>query len=395
MKTQIKTLQLKPDGGKRIAGGHLWVFSNELVTVDKTIEPGSICGLLYPDGKPAGIGFFNPRSLIAMRLLKNGTLELNGDLVSDRLKAAMEYRKALGVERFCRLCYGESDGLPGLIIDRYGDYLVMEMLSAGTEKLKTEILDAAKQLLRPKAVLLKNTHPFRTLEGLELYEESVFGEMPETAVIEENGLKYKVRLSEGQKTGWYFDQRENRAAMAPYFKGRKVLDLYTYLGGFAVTASASGAQKIWAVDSSQSAVELAEENAALNGLEEKIVFKKEDAERILSAASRKELPEQPDFILLDPPNFVRSKKNLNQAAKLFIRLNTQALSALPEGGLLAVSSCSHHISREIFTGILAEAAAKAGRKTILLELRSQAKDHPILLNMPETEYLHFALLRVI
>ena len=391
----MQNLQLKADGGKRIAGGHLWVFSNELVTVDKTIEPGSICGLLYSDGKPAGAGFFNPHSLIAMRLLVNGTLELKSDYVSDRLKTAINYRKALGVERFCRLCYGEADGLPGLVIDRYGDYLVMEMLSAGTEKLKNEILDALKQLLAPKAVLLKNTHPFRTLEGLKLYEENAFGEMPETAVIEENGLKYKVRLALGQKTGWYFDQRENRAAMAPYFKGRKVLDLYTYLGGFAITAAASGAQKVWAVDSSQTAVDMAEENAALNGFKEKIVFKKEDAERILSAAALKELPEEPDFILLDPPNLVRSKKNLNQAAKLFIRLNAQALSALPAGGLLATSSCSHHISREIFTDILAQAAAKAGRRTILLELRSQAKDHPILLNMSETEYLHFALLKVI
>jgi len=371
------------------------VFSNELVAVDKTIEPGSICGVLYPDGKPAGVGFFNPRSLIAMRLLERGALELGGNFVSARLKKAMDYRKALGVERFCRLCYGESDGLPGLIIDRYGDYLVMEMLSAGTEKLKTEILDSAKKLLAPKAVLLKNTHPFRTLEGLELYEESVFGKMPETAEIEENGLKYKVLLSGGQKTGWYFDQRENRAALARYFKGRKVLDLYSYLGGFAITAAASGAQKVWAVDSSQTAVDLAGENAALNGLQEKIIFKKEDAERILGAAHHGELPEQPDFILLDPPNFVRSKKNLNQAARLFSRLSAQALSALPEGGLLAVSSCSHHISREIFTDILERAAASDGRKTVLLELRSQAKDHPILLNMPETEYLHFALLKVI
>ena len=370
------------------------MFSNELVSIDKTIEPGSVCGVLYPDGKPAGVGFFNPRSLIAMRLLERDTLEPASGFVAARLKKALDYRKSIGVERFCRLCYGESDGLPGLIIDRYGDYLVMEMLSAGTEKLKTEILDAARQLLNPKAVLLKNTHPFRTLEGLELYEKSFFGEMPETAEIEENGLKYKVRLSGGQKTGWYFDQRENRAAMSPYFKGRKVLDLYSYLGGFAVTAASSGAQKVWAVDSSQAATDLAEENAALNGLGEKIIFKKEDAERILGAAGCGELPEQPDCILLDPPNFVRSKKNLNQAAKLFTRLNAQALSALPEGGLLASSSCSHHISREIFMDILAQAAAKAGRKTILLELRTQAKDHPILLNMPETEYLHFALMMV-
>ena len=390
-----KNLQLRADGGRRIAGGHLWVFSNELVTIDKTIEPGSICGLLYPDGKPAGTGFFNPRSLIAMRLLTGGALEPGSGFVLTRLRKALEYRKALGVERFCRLCYGESDGLPGLVIDRYGDYLVMEMLSAGAEKLKRQILDAVKELLNPKAVLIKNTHPFRTLEGLELYEENVFGEMPETVQIEENSLKFKVRLSGGQKTGWYFDQRENRAAMAPYFKGRKVLDLYTYLGGFAITAAASGAQNVWAVDSSQGAVDLAAENAALNGAADKIVFKKEDAERILSAAAAGELPERPDFILLDPPNLVRSKKHLHQASKLFTRLNAQALSALPEGGLLATSSCSHHISRGIFTEMLAMAAAKSGRKTVLLELRAQAKDHPILLNMQETEYLNFALLKVI
>ena len=388
-------MKLKREALRRRALGHAWIFSNELEMVDTSIAPGTICGLLYPDGKPAGIGFFNPKSLIAVRLLAQNTLELPADFIKERLAAALAYREPLGVDRACRLCFGESDGLPGLVVDRYGDSVVVELLSAGMELLKAEITAALIDLLRPRGVFYKNTHQFRELEGLKSYEETAFGTMPETAEIEENGLKYRIPMSGGQKTGWYFDQRENRAALVPFFAGRRVLDLHTYLGAFAITAARSGAAAVWGVDSSEKAIEAAEENAALNGVKGKVIFRKEKAERLLEALEADQLPEKPDFILLDPPNIVRNKKYLPQALKMLSRMAGAALKALPQGGYLAVSTCSHHIPRGIFVETLSNAAAKAGRRAMLVELRGQAKDHPILISMPETEYLHFALLRVV
>jgi 23S rRNA (cytosine1962-C5)-methyltransferase len=390
----IKTFTLKPGAVRRRTSGHPWIFSNELESIDTSIPPGTICGLVCPDGKRAGAGFFNPKSLISMRLLVQHTLTVPENLLRDRLAAALKYREELGIDRFCRVCFGESDGLPGLVVDRYGDAVVVEILSAGMELLKDEITAALTDLLRPRGIFYKNDHQFRELEGLTSYEEVAFGVMPEKVKITENGLDYMVPMSGGQKTGWYFDQRENRAALAPFFKGRKVLDLHTYLGGFAITAAKAGAESVWGVDSSEKAIEGATENAALNNVGDKIIFRKEKAERLLEAMEAGDLPDKPDFILLDPPNIVRNKKNLPQALKMFSRMAGAALKALPEGGYLAVSTCSHHISRGVFVETLAEAAAKSRRRAVIVDLRGQAKDHPILMSMPETEYLHFVLLRV-
>jgi len=392
---KIPVLKLKREAARRRAAGRLWVFSNELETVDTSVPPGTLSSLVFPDGKPAGAGFFNPKSLISMRLLVQDTLTLPKDFVRERLAAALRYREELGMDRYGRICFGESDGLPGLVVDRYGDAVVAEILSAGMELLKDEVTAALTDLLRPKGIFYKNTHQFRELEGLRSYEETAFGVMPEEVQIEENGLKYSIPLAGAQKTGWYFDQRENRLALAPFFKGRKVMDLHTYLGAFALTAAKAGAERVWGVDSSEKAIEAAEKNAVLNGLADKVVFRKEKAERVLEAMDANQLPEKPDFILLDPPNIVRNKKNLPQALKMLGRMAGSAFKALPPGGYLAVSTCSHHISRGIFVETLAGAAARAGRKAVLAELRGQAKDHPILVSMPETEYLHFALLRVV
>lgn len=391
----MKILKLKREALRRRAQGHAWVFSNELEHVDTSIPPGTICGLAYPDGRPAGAGFFNPRSLIALRLLAQDAAEPPRDWLKERLAAALRWRETLGVERACRLCFGESDGLPGLVVDRYGDAVVIEILSAGMELLKDEVTAALVDLLRPRGVFYKNTHQFRELEGLKSYEETAFGAMPEYAEIEENGLKFRVPMAGAQKTGWYFDQRENRAALAPFFAGRRVLDLHCYLGAFSLAAAKAGAAAVWGVDSSEKAIEGAEANAALNGLADKVVFRKEKAEHLLEALEAGALPERPDFILLDPPNIVRNKKHLPQALKLLGRMAGSALKALPPGGFLAVSTCSHHISRSLFAETLSGAAARAGRKAAIVELRGQAKDHPVLIGMPETEYLHFGLLRML
>ncbi|MFH1618640.1 MAG: class I SAM-dependent methyltransferase, partial [bacterium] len=239
-----------------------------------------------------------------------------------------------------------------------------------------------------------NRHEFRKLEGL-VSENEVIGDVPDSVVIEQNGLKFAVPIKTGQKTGFFFDQRENRDFLKHFFSGRKVLDLYCYHGAFALCAAASGAKAVWGVDSSASAVEMAVKNAALNGLEDKAVFHRDNAEEVLAGLKAGETPESPDFTILDPPNLVRNRKTMPQARKLYVKLNQAAVSVLPKGGLLATSSCSHHVTRETFVDILREASARAGRRTILVELRGQASDHPVLMSMPETEYLHFALIRVV
>lgn len=387
-------LNLKKTAMRRRESGHLWIFSNELENIDTSISAGTICRILRPDGGTEGSGFFNPRSLIAVRLLQKGKTPLNPDFIEERISTALSYRRQAGIEKYCRLVFSESDNLPGLIIDRYGDVFIVEILCAGMEQLKDKITSAIVKLFRPRAVHYRNTSRFRELEGLEIYEETEYGSLPDEISIEENGLNYIIPIPDAQKTGWYYDQRENRAFLEPYFTGRRVLDLHTYLGGFALTAARSGAAQVWGVDSSAKAIEYAEKNALMNGLADRVIFQKAKAEHMLEALEAGLLPEKPDFILLDPPNIVYNKKCLSQGIKMLSKMVYQAVTALPQGGLLAVSTCSNHITRELFTESLAKAAGKTGRTVSLMELRGQAKDHPVILGMPETEYLHFALLRI-
>lgn len=389
----MKEVKVKAKEEHRINKGHYWIFSNELENVDTTIESGSMVKVLDARGHQLGTGFFNPHSLIAVRLINKGEEPVAENFIFDTIDAAYTYRKQLGIRKFGRMCYGEADGLPGLVIDRYGDYLVIDILTAGMELLKADILAAVKTIFKPVGIVLKNDSPFRVLEGLK-GETEIIGEVPDEVEIEENKVKYIVPLSGGQKTGYYFDQRGNREFLKPFFKDKIVMDLYSYTGSFGITAAVSGAVAVWGVDSSGPAVEYATRNAALNGVSEICQYRKDDAERLLSAMKKGELPENPDMILLDPPAFVKNRKSLPQGINLYVKLNRMALEGLKKGGLLATSTCSHHITREIFMDILQQAAAKAGKKVTLIELRGQSKDHPILLGMPETEYLHFALLEV-
>ncbi|MFA5160872.1 MAG: class I SAM-dependent rRNA methyltransferase [Elusimicrobiales bacterium] len=383
-------LQLNPGQERRLEAGHQWVFSNELKTVDTSVPPGSPCEIISSRGKRVAVGFFNPRSLIAARVLSRG--ELEPDFISARIRAALEYRKSLGLERYGRIVFSEADFLPGLVIDAYGPLVVAEILCAGMERQKPKIIAAINEVLSPKSILFKNSSPFRALEGLSS-ENTSEGHVPEEAEVHENGLKYSFSATACQKTGFYYDQRDNRAFLAQHCSGRKVLDLYCYTGGFALAAAAAGAAEVWGVDSSQPAVDAAIKNAELNKL--RASFRREDAERVLAALKDGSLPVKPDVIVLDPPNLVKSRKNLGAALRLYGKLNESALRGLPSGGLLATASCSHHVSREEFVHMLRGAAVRSGRRVSLVELRGQAKDHPVLLAMPETEYLHFALLRAV
>lgn len=385
------TLKVKEE--RRLLAGHWWVFSNEIDGLDTSIEPGSLVRVVSHEGKQVGIGFFNPHSLIAVRLLMKGEGELPKDFVFENIDNAYAYRKEIGVRKYGRMCYGEADNMPGLVIDRYGDILVIDILTAGMEKLKPEITKAVQKIFKPKGIYYKNDSAFRALEGLTNTPE-IIGEVPETVEIEENGVKYIVPIRGGQKTGFYFDQRENREFLKPYFKDKLVLDLYSYIGSFGITAALAGANQVWGCDSSAAAVEFAKNNAELNGVSDRVVFHRDDAERLLSAMKKGELPDQPDMVLLDPPAFVKSRKALPQAVGLYVKLVKMALEGIKTGGYLAFSTCSHHISRELFVDIIRQGVSKSGRKAVLVELRGQAKDHPVLIGMPETEYLHFALIQL-
>lgn len=391
---------LKPGQEDRLLAGHLWVFSNEIRDVTGkekgAIAPGDLCVIATAGGRELGLGYYNPKSLIAARLLTRSPAEpVDADFFRRRLGDALARREAAYPgENAYRLCFGESDGLPGLVVDRYGAILVLQVLAAGMERRLPDISKALEELLQPKGVYLKNDHRVRALEGLPLECKTLSGSVPERVPIVEGGLRYAAPLGEGQKTGHYFDQRDNRAFLRPWFAGRTVLDLYSYTGAFAVHAAKGGAKSVYALDSSGPAVALARENAKLNGVEGQVTADEGDAERALESFARDEQPFKPDMILLDPPSLVPSRKHLPKAVRLYAKLNALAMKALPRGGLLATSTCSHHMSRELFVDMLRQAQAKAQRPATLLALRGQAADHPILLAMPETEYLHFALLRL-
>jgi len=384
---------LKPKEEGRLQAGHLWAFSNEVERVPADLEPGQLADLVHSRAGFIGRGFYNPHSLIAFRILSSQKEDIDESFFEKRLQDAQAYRQWMYPKATAyRWIFGESDRLPGLIVDRYGDYLALQAISAGMERFKALIVSVLQRILPVKGIVWRTDSALRELEGLPRADpEIVFGNVPARVEIElENGI-FQVDLLGGQKTGFYFDQRDNRQALAIYCRGRKVMDAFCYSGGFGIAAARAGAREVVFVDSATSALELAEANAERNATGVRTTFVEGDAVALLERGT----PGEPfDIISVDPPAFARSKKHLPAALKAYEKLNALALRALPQGGLLVTSSCSHHVGRELFVEMLRHAARKAKRSVRLLELRSQAKDHPVLLTMPETEYLKFAILEV-
>ena len=390
---------LHPAQEKRLLAGHNWVFSNEIkeVRAEGEPKPGDLAIIVTSTGHELGLCFYHPNSLIAGRMLTRSPKDvIDAEFFRKRLADAMAYReKVCPGEIAYRLCFGESDGIPGLVVDRYGSILVLQVLSAGIERRLDMIAAALDDLLKPKGIYLKNDHRTRALEGLPLECRTLSGSVPEKTPIVEGGLRFVAAIGEGQKTGHYFDQRDNRAFLRPYFAGRNVLDLYCYTGGFAINAAKGGAKSVFALDSSGPALQLAKENAKLNGVEGTVSFDEGDAEQALESFAGSLQPFKPDMIVLDPPSLVPAKKHLPKALRLYSKLNAQAMKALPRGGLLATATCSHHVGREDFIKMLRDAQTKAQRSIRMIALRGQSADHPVLLAMPETEYLNFALLEIL
>lgn len=376
----------------RILSGHPWVFSNELRVSPKRYEPGSLLELRDRKNDFIGIGYINPHSLIAIRILTRKREEINHDFFRKRILQAIEYRNRFLEERESfRVIYSEGDCLPGLIVDKYGNSLSIQFLTLGMERWSEIVIEILDEIFSPSLIVLRNDSQARLLEGLEIEKGIIKGELKECLMIKENSLFFEVDPLSGQKTGFFLDQRENRIAFSRLIGDGIGLDLFCYSGAWALHLANRGADVI-GIDNSDYAISQAKRNAELNRLSDRCKFIKGEVFKFL----RDEVSSgnHYDFIVLDPPAFVKSKSKLKEALRAYREINSNAFRLLSRGGLIATSSCSHHISRELFMDMLRSSAKEAGREVRLIEMRSQTKDHPVLISVPETEYLKCAFLVV-
>jgi 23S rRNA (cytosine1962-C5)-methyltransferase len=386
-------VHLLPGRSRRLRGGHPWVFSNELVmdADTKALPPGGLVTVVDAGGERLGVGPFNAHSLISVRMLsRDAEITVDQGLIAARLTAALALRDLLYPRPFYRLIHAEADGLPGLIIDRYGDIVAVQANTAGMEALLPTILDALEEVLAPKAIILKNDSAVRRLEQLELYDRVERGQIDGPVELEENGARFLADLAEGQKTGWFFDQRDNRAAVARLAKGRTMIDFYTYAGGFAVQAALAGATRVVAVDRSEASLALASRSAELNDVKIEAVRAEAFAEMDRLAAAG----ERFGVVVADPPAFVKSKKDMAAGAKGYRKMTRQAAGLVEPGGFLFVASCSHHMAAETFAEEVRHGLSVAGRSGRVLRAAGAAADHPLHPWLPESAYLKAFLLQL-
>ncbi len=387
----MHSLYLKPKEHYRIQKGHLWVFSNELANPPRDIASGETVKLFTHDKKFLGTGFYNPHSLIAVRLLTRKEEEIDKKFFNNKFSEALSLREKIYNQEETnayRLVHGESDGLPGLIVDRFNQAIVLQAFSSGMDIHLPLICDVLQELLNPSVIILRNESPLRELEGLTLHKEVVRGAHSKTVqTIHDAGITFEVDLFEGQKTGFFLDQRENRKIIRTFSRGADVLDVFTNDGGFALNALYGGARSALLVDASKEALQRADRNAQLNKFSD---YSLVAADAFDTLDQMVESKESFDLVVLDPPSFTKSRKNLPGALKAYKRLNKLGLQLLRNGGFLATASCSHHVSEEDFLKSIDQAALAAGCQLRLIHKNSQPFDHPVLLAMPETSYLKFA-----
>ena len=391
----LPPLILRKNEDRRLRAGHLWVFSNEVDiarTPLKAFQPGDLVEIQSASGHVVGNGYVNPNSLIAARILSRDPQHLpDRSLLVHRLNVALALRERLYAKPYYRLVFGESDGLPGLVVDRYSEVLVCQVTTAGMERLKVDIVAALEKVLEPSVIVFRNDVGVRELEGLPLYVETALGTAPATVRVEEHGQIFEAPLEGGQKTGWFFDQHDNRARLLRYVKGQRVLDVCSYVGGWSVQAAAHGAAETTAVDSSSAALEWVRKNAAANGVEVATLHQDAfDALKELKDTGRKF-----GVVVLDPPAFVKRRKDLAAGKDSYRRLNQLAMQVLERDGMLISCSCSHHMSGEDLLAAIQTAARHLGRDAQVLEQGMQAPDHPVHPAIPETSYLKAFYVRVV
>jgi 23S rRNA (cytosine1962-C5)-methyltransferase len=385
---QHKKIVLKKNEERRILRGHQWIFSNEIQSVAGEPASGESVDILRCDGKRLGSGFYNPHSLIAVRVLSYDVETVDFSFFEKRIRSAHALRSKLFPESSTyRLVHGESDFLPGLIIDRYNDYFSIQTLSAGMDRMLTLICDVLDSLFSPKGIVERNESALRNLEQLPLKSGILRGTV-EPTVIELNGVKFSVDILSGQKTGFFLDQRMNRAMIQPFAKSMRVLDCFSNEGGFALYAAAAGAKSVTGVDSSEHAIAKCKSNAELNGFSG-TEFVCSDVFKLLDETIAGNT--RYDLVIVDPPAFAKNKKTIMTALKGYRELNTKAMMVLEPSGILATASCSHHVTEEAFIEMIDDSARKAGRKVRILSFQGASPDHPVLPSMPETKYLKFAI----
>jgi 23S rRNA (cytosine1962-C5)-methyltransferase len=391
MPIRKKNIVLKKNEERRIHSGHQWVFSNEIHAVNGAPKSGDIVEIFRYDMKRLGIGFYNPHSLIAVRFLSPDDEEIDFKFFERRIESALALRKKLYPKcATFRVVHSESDFLPGLIIDKYNEYLSVQTFSAGMDSRLTLICDVLVSIFSPRGIVERNESPLRSLEEIPARKGILRGTV-EPTIIELHDLKFRIDLLEGQKTGFFLDQRENRTSLRPFAKDATVLDCFCNEGGFGLYAAHYGSKSVSGVDSSEFAIEKSKVNATLNNLRNISFHCADIFETLLSEIKQNR---KYDIVVLDPPSFTKNKKTVATATKGYKELNTNALKIINSGGVLATASCSHHISEETFLNIINDSAVKAERKIRLLEFGGAAPDHPVLPSMPETKYLKFALIGV-
>jgi 23S rRNA (cytosine1962-C5)-methyltransferase len=373
---------------QRCRGGHPWIFSNEVEMKEaaRSLVPGSLVQFVTYNGLFLGVGMFNPNSLICGRLLTRSSHEkIDQEFFEKRLKEALHLRELLYTKPYYRLVHAEADQLPGLIIDRFNQVLSCQMNTAGMDQLTPLILGALQKVVAPQAVVLRNDSPIRLLEGLEKKTQVVLGEISQPVDVLENGCHFKVDLVEGQKTGWFFDQRENRRSLTAFAKNAKVLDYYCYTGGFAIPLAVEGASQVIGVDRSAAALERAQASALENKVGSQCSFVCADA--FEDMARRGEAGELYDMVIVDPPAFVKIRKDINSGLKGYRKMARLAAPLVHKGGIFFLASCSHHVDMPSFVAAIQQGLADAGRQGRIIRLGGAGGDHPLHPAVPESAYL--------
>ena len=397
MTDQPKALYLKKGADKRLKQGHLWIYSNEIDTKRsplKQFDSGEQVLVIATSGKEMGRAFISPSSLIAGRMIsREPSQAMDHSLLRHRINIALSLREQAFDGQSYRLVYGDSDLLPGLVVDRFKDVLVVQISSAGMEALKDEIVSALEKVCRPQSILFKNNGKMRGAEGLESYVTIALGENLEEAELEENGVRFVAPVVNGQKTGWFYDHRMNRARLKDYVKGKRVLDLYSYVGGWGIQAAAFGAESVTCVDSSSLALDYVEKNAELNNVAEKVSCIEGDVFEVCRQLKLE--GEKFDVVIADPPAFIPKRKDKKAGEIAYQRLNQLAMRLLEKDGLLVSASCSMHLSREALVKAIAVSGQTLEKRLQIIEQGGQGADHPILPVIPETDYLKSIFVRVL
>lgn len=390
---------LKKGEGRTVNAGGLWVYDNEIESITGNITDGDLVVVHANNGFSLGTGYINRKSKITVRLLtRNSEEEIDGSFFEKRVRDCWEYRKKVVDTSSCRLVFGEADYLPGLVIDKFSDILVVQSLALGIDRYKETIVDALKKVLAEDGVSIRGAYErsdakVRELEGLERVKGFIGPEFDTNVQIVENGVKYIVDVKDGQKTGFFLDQKYNRLAIQKLCKGAEVLDCFTHTGSFALNAGIAGAAKVTGVDASELAVNQATENAALNGLSDTVKFECADVLDLLPKLN--EEGRKFDVVILDPPAFTKSRDSVKKAMKGYREINMQGLKLVKDGGFLATCSCSHFMTPDLFAEVIAQAAKSVHKRLRQVEYRTQAPDHPIAWSAEESYYLKFYIFQVV